>query len=156
MLKLATDKPAVEKVWQRKRLNPQAEEGMHALIPNPLILGDHIYGIDYFGELRCLDAKTGDRVWSVNTIIPRGMWASGHLIQNGDLTWIVTEKGQLIISRLTPEKYEEIGRAQLIKPTTGITNPRPVNWSHPAFANRHVFARNDEELICASLADSGS
>jgi len=27
-----------------------------------------------------------------------------------------------------------------------------VCWSHPAFANKHVFARNDEELVCASLA----
>jgi hypothetical protein len=26
-----------------------------------------------------------------------------------------------------------------------------VCWSHPAFANQHVFARNDEELVCASL-----
>ena len=27
-----------------------------------------------------------------------------------------------------------------------------VCWSHPAYANKHVFARNDEELVCASLA----
>ena len=25
--------------------------------------GDFIYGVCGFGELRCLDAKTGDRVW---------------------------------------------------------------------------------------------
>ena len=156
MLKLASDKLAVEKGWHRKRLNPQAEEGMHSLVPNPLILGDTIYGIDYYGELRSLDAATGDRKWSVNTIIPRNMWAAGHLVQNGGLTWIFTEKGQLIISRLTPQKYEEIGRAQLIKPTTGINNPRPVTWAHPAFANKHVFARNDDELVCASLKESGS
>jgi len=27
-----------------------------------------------------------------------------------------------------------------------------VWWSHPAFANRCVFARNDKELVCVSLA----
>jgi len=27
-----------------------------------------------------------------------------------------------------------------------------VLWSHPAFANRHVYARNDKELICVDLA----
>jgi beta-lactamase regulating signal transducer with metallopeptidase domain len=27
-----------------------------------------------------------------------------------------------------------------------------VCWSHPAFAYKHVFARNDRELVCASLA----
>jgi hypothetical protein len=26
-----------------------------------------------------------------------------------------------------------------------------VNWSHPAYANRHVIARNDEEIISVSL-----
>ena len=35
------------------------------------------------------------------------------------------------------------------------TNPDPgraVVWSHPAFANRSIYARNDRELVCASLA----
>jgi hypothetical protein len=27
-----------------------------------------------------------------------------------------------------------------------------VVWSHPAFAGRCVFARNDKELVCVSLA----
>jgi hypothetical protein len=27
-----------------------------------------------------------------------------------------------------------------------------VNWSQPAYANKHIFARNDEEIISASLA----
>ena len=32
-----------------------------------------------------------------------------------------------------------------------------VVWSHPAFANRHVVARNDAEVVCASLAkDDGA
>jgi outer membrane protein assembly factor BamB len=26
-----------------------------------------------------------------------------------------------------------------------------VVWSHPAYANRCVFARNDQEIVCASL-----
>jgi len=25
-------------------------------------------------------------------------------------------------------------------------------WSHPAFANQCVFMRNDEEIVCVSLA----
>jgi hypothetical protein len=28
-----------------------------------------------------------------------------------------------------------------------------VVWSHPAFADRCVFARNDAELVCVSLAE---
>jgi hypothetical protein len=31
---------------------------------------------------------------------------------------------------------------------------REVVWSHPAFANRCVFVRNDRELVCVSLAEA--
>ena len=65
--------------------------------------------------------------------------------------WIFNERGELIISRLSPRGYEEISRAKLIEPTTGQES-RGVCWSHPAFADKHVFARNDRELVCASLA----
>jgi len=27
-----------------------------------------------------------------------------------------------------------------------------VHWSHPAYANRRIYARNDEEILAASLA----
>ena len=48
-----------------------------------------------------------------------------------------------------------MSRTQLIKPTTDPKNRRKlgaVNWSHPAYANKHIYARNDEELIAVSLA----
>ena len=60
-----------------------------------------------------------------------------------------------IIAKLSPQGYEEISRAKLIEPTTGQLRRRNgVTWSHPAFADRHVFARNDEELVCADLSES--
>ena len=31
-----------------------------------------------------------------------------------------------------------------------------VLWSHPAFAGRCMFARNDNEIVCVSLAAEGS
>jgi hypothetical protein len=40
----------------------------------------------------------------------------------------------------------------VVKPTADSPGRRKVVWPPPAYANRHVFARNDRELICASLA----
>ena len=60
----------------------------------------------------------------------------------------------LLIARLSPRGLEVISRAQLLKPTLAqLPDQRRggVCWSHPAFAYGHVFARNDEELVCASL-----
>ena len=62
-----------------------------------------------------------------------------------------------MIARLTPEGYQEIDRTNLIKPTSppGVRRQLgTVNVVHPAFANRNIDMRNDEEIICASLAAS--
>ncbi|MHC4910810.1 MAG: PQQ-binding-like beta-propeller repeat protein, partial [Planctomycetota bacterium] len=60
---------------------------------------------------------------------------------------------ELLIGRLAPEGFTEISRAQLIAPTREQLNRRGgVCWSHPAFAEKCIFARNDNEIVCASLA----
>lgn len=152
MMRLAGDKLAAEKTWQRKGPNDNQTDAIHSLISTPLFLGDYVYGIDAKGELRCLEAKTGDRLWENTTASRQGRFATAHLVQNGDRTWIFNDRGQLIIAKLSPQGFEEISRAQLIKPTRGQLNERDgVCWSPPAFANKHVFVRNDEELVCASL-----
>jgi hypothetical protein len=62
------------------------------------------------------------------------------------------ERGELIIAQLTPQGYHEQSRAKLLEPTTDQLRQRGgVCWSHPAYAHRHVFARNDRELVCADL-----
>lgn len=58
-----------------------------------------------------------------------------------------------IIAKLDPKGLHEISRTKLIEPTKEQLNQRGgVCWSHPAFANRCVYARNDRELVCADLA----
>jgi len=57
----------------------------------------------------------------------------------------------LIIASLGRNGYDELSRAHLLEPT-GRTSDRSVLWSHPAYANRCIYARNDREILCASLA----
>ena len=61
------------------------------------------------------------------------------------------EKGDLIIAKLSPKGYEEISRANLIEPTN-FARGRKLVWSHPAFANKSIYLRNDKEVRCYSLA----
>ena len=77
----------------------------------PLIKGDHVYGADGYGVLRCLDARSGDRVWENHTATTQIRWGMLHMVQNGDRTWMFNDRGELIISRLTPKGFEEISRA---------------------------------------------
>ena len=67
--------------------------------------------------------------------------------------WMFNERGELLIATLSPQGFKEISRAKLIEPTTDQLEQRGgVCWSHPAYAYQHVFARNDRELVCASLS----
>ena len=77
--------------------------------------------------------------------------AEVFLVKNGDRYILANEKGDLILAKLSPKGYEEIGRVHLLDPTSSGFG-RDVLWSHPAFANRSAYMRNDKELICVSLA----
>ena len=43
---------AVEKVWLRQGRSERATDGLHSIISTPELRGDHIYGVDSYGELR--------------------------------------------------------------------------------------------------------
>jgi len=153
LLKVNPDRLAVEQLWRRKGPNERNTDSLHCCISTPLLQGDYIYGVDSYGELRCLDLNTGNRIWESLHAVPKARWANIHLVRNQDKIWMFNERGELIISKLSPQGFHEISRAKLINPTRGQLSQRGgVCWSHPAFAYRHVYIRNDKELVCACLS----
>ena len=104
----------------------------------PAVAGDRVFITDYVTE----GEITGDR---------RANSGTAFMVKNGARYFLFSESGDLIIARLTPEGYDEISRAHVLEPT-GHAFGRAVVWSHPAFASQCMFARNDKELICVSLA----
>ena len=147
---------AARVLWKGKSDSEINTDSLHAVINTPVIDGDYIYGICSYGQFRCLDLKTGERVWETMEVTKeKARWASGLIVRQGDRYFINNDRGELIIAKLSPKGYQEISRTQLIKPTTNSGNRRElgaVNWSHPAYADRCVFARNDEEIVSVSLA----
>jgi outer membrane protein assembly factor BamB len=153
LLRLRGDKPEVEKLWQIAGRDERNTEALHSIISTPVFENGFIYGVDSYGELRCLDAADGHRVWEDKTAVPTARWSTIHFVKNGGRYFLFNERGELIIARLSPKGYDEISRARLLEPTEEQLRQRGgVCWSHPAFANKHIFARNDKELVCASLA----
>ena len=59
-----------------------------------------------------------------------------------------------IASPASADDWPQWLRQNLLAPTNTMADPagRKVVWAHPAFAERCVFARNDEEVVCYSLA----
>ncbi|MGH9841492.1 MAG: PQQ-binding-like beta-propeller repeat protein [Blastocatellia bacterium] len=142
-------------VWKGKSSSEINTDGLHTVVNTPVIAGDYIYGICSYGQFRCLNLKTGERVWETMEVTKeKARWASGFIVRHGDRYFINNDRGELIIAKLSAMGYQEISRTQIIKPTSNPGNRRElgvVNWTHPAYANRHIVTRNDEEIISASL-----
>jgi outer membrane protein assembly factor BamB len=155
LVKLDQETLTAEKIWLRAGVSELQTDALHCTINTPIIKEDFIYGVDSYGELRCLKLENGDRVWENLSAVTRDRWANIHFIQHGEQTWMFNEHGELLITELSPEGLKIISRAKLIEPTTGQLNRKGtgVTWSHPAFANRYVFARNDNRLVCAYLGE---
>lgn len=152
--KLGLSGPSATLHWEGQSFSEKNTDTLHSLMSTPFIQEGHIYGVCSYGQLRCLKLDTGERVWETFAATTDGKpvrWANAFLVKHEDRFFLANELGDLIIARLTPAGYEENSRARLLKATT--TDPRrAVVWSHPAFANRCVFMRNDGEIVCASLA----
>lgn len=157
MLELGQDRPTAKPLWHRVGENERNTEALHSIISTPIFDGEYIYGVDSYGELRCLEAASGKRIWEDLTATPTARWSTIHMVRREDDVWMLNERGELIISQLSPAGYEEISRSQLLEPTEDQLRQRGgVCWSHPAFAYGHVFARNDRELVCVDLRDSSA
>ena len=151
-LKLSADKPAATEVWRGTPKTSVCPVNM-----TPYLEDGIIYGVDQPGQFRAVRLETGERLWEtfrpvtgMDTGRPLNS-GTAFLVKNGDRFLLLGETGHLIIARLSPGRYEEISRSKILEPT-GSAFGRHVLWSHPAFANKCVYARNDKELICVSLA----
>jgi len=155
MLQLAADKPDARLLWRGNSHSEVKTDGLHATMATPVIKDGYVYGVCSYGQLRCLDAQTGVRVWETQEVTrENARWASAFITRQGDRFFINNDRGELIIAELSPRGYREIDRTHLIEPTTPPGNKREknaVNWVLPAYANRHMVIRNDREIIRASL-----
>ena len=175
MMRLSADRPAATMLWQSQSRSelPDQTEGLHSVITTPIINGNYVYGVGSYGELRGLDARTGERLWMSPDMTVQARWSSAFIVRHRDRYFVNSDNGDLIMAQFTPTGYVELGRTKLIEPDglsdrgryytrrfsgtprearAGRTHNRPVNWSHPAYANRHIVQRNESEIIRASLA----
>lgn len=152
-LKLDAEKPAVTRVWQGSK-----NTGLAPVSGTPFAENGIAYGIDGNGLFRAMRIDTGERLWSTARPVngedndKRGpMEGATFVTKNGDRFFIFGENGDLVIARLSPEAYDEVSRTKLLDPVgTGLG--RNIVWSHPAYANQCIYARNDKEIVCVSLA----
>ncbi|MCA9030818.1 MAG: PQQ-like beta-propeller repeat protein [Planctomycetaceae bacterium] len=149
LIKMADDGKSAEIAWEG--LTKQAISPVNV---QPFRVDDIVYGFDQSGLLHAMDLETGDRIWGtgapLNSERPVGS-GTAFMVRQGNRVWMFNELGELLIAKLSREGYEEIDRVKVIDQTNNAFG-REVVWSMPAFANRHVYIRNDKEIICVDVS----
>ena len=154
LLQLGSEPPGAKVAWNRCSRNlGRLDEGLHTVMSVPVWRDGYLYGICGMGELRCLDAATGDRVWESDAAVGGKVGLFGHafLVPHQERVFIWNDQGELLLTRLTPNGCETLGRAKLLA-TSEHTRGRDILWCHPAFAHRCLYVHNGKEFICVSLA----
>ncbi len=153
MIQLDPTSRTAELAWQA-----DTRHGVAGTMNTPFLLGGHIYADGKKGRYTCANLDTGERLWTSyepSTGSRPQWWATVFTVRHEDRFFLINDLGDLIIARLSPAGYEELSRARVIEPTHRVGG-RTVVWSHPAFANRCIYYRNDKEIVCVSLATSPS
>ncbi len=125
-------------LWEGKQLS--------LVMSTPLVRGDHVYALDRFRGLKCLEWRTGKILWEGEHVTPRGNNPQATLVWVGDRALILNEKGELLLAELSPKGYRQLGKTSILG---GLV------WAHPAYADRCIFSRNDEEIVCVPLTEKG-
>lgn len=117
----------VDTVWQNSRMKNR--------FSSSVLRDGYIYGLDN-AILACLEASTGDLMWK------GGRHGYGQLLLAGDHLVIVTERGDLVLVRATPESYQEVAGFRAIEGKT---------WNVPAIADGRILVRNAREMAAFDL-----
>lgn len=152
LLKLNDGKPGVSELWRGK-----PKMAVYSAEATPILEDGMIYGVDcHDGALIGARLEDGERLWETREPTSGGQRRADHgtafLVKHEDRFFLFSETGDLIIAELSPEGYNEISRFHAVEPTNEAFG-RPVVWSHPAFAEKSAFIRNDKEIIRVDLAE---
>lgn len=132
-----------------------SERGIDGVLNTAILDNGYVYGCGRSGRYSCVALATGKKLWSTFAMSKgerNSAWGNVFTIRHQDRYFHANDQGDLILAKMSPAGFEEISRAHLIEPSQDVSG-RVLVWSHPAFANRSIYLRNDNEIRCYSLAE---
>jgi outer membrane protein assembly factor BamB len=107
-------------------------EDLNANFTDFIIHKGHVYGFDY-GTLACIDVKDGKQKWKS----PQHGYGQVVLLSDQDVLLMLSEKGDLVLIKATPDQFTELARFKVLEGKT---------WNHPVLVGDVVLVRNDHEM----------
>ena len=97
----------------------------------------HAYGFDG-AILAAMELEEGERAWK------GGRYGHGQLVllPDQDLLLVLSERGELVLVRATPDGHDELARFQALEGKT---------WNHPVLVDDLLLVRNGEEMAAFRL-----
>jgi outer membrane protein assembly factor BamB len=128
-----------QEVWRNKDLCCQ--------FSSAVFIDGFLYGID--GDttsqavLKCIDWQTGAVRWTFEGV------GSGSVMAAGKRLIVLSDRGELLVAPVSPERFEPLARAQVLEGTC---------WTVPVLSHGRLYCRNGAgELVCLDLRSrSGS
>ena len=115
-------------VWETNRMKNK--------FSSSVLIDGYIYGLDE-SILACIDAATGELMWK------GGRYGYGQLLAAGDHLVVLTERGDLVLVRATPDAHEEVAGFRAIEGKT---------WNVPAMAGGRILVRNTRQMAAFDLS----
>jgi outer membrane protein assembly factor BamB len=114
-------------VWENTRMKNK--------FASSVLRDGFIYGLDE-SILACLDAATGELKWK------GGRYGYGQIMLAGDSLIVLTESGEVVLVKASPQRHEEVARFAAIDGKT---------WNHPVIADGRLIVRNLKEMAAFDL-----
>ena len=111
------------------------------LVPNFtdfVIHKGHVFGFDW-GTLACINVNDGKQKWKS----PKHGYGQLVLLPDQDLLLMLSEKGELVLVKASPDQFTELARFRVLEGKT---------WNHPVLVGDVVLVRNDHEMAAFRLA----
>ncbi|MDR0845541.1 MAG: PQQ-binding-like beta-propeller repeat protein [Tannerella sp.] len=131
MLRLKDGGRSVEKVWDA----PLLDSRIGAMVK----IGDYAYGSGDSNRFWfCVDWKTGEVKYKENTL------GIGNVIADDGKLYCYSEKGDLALVNITPEKFDIVSKFP-------ITLGTDQHWAHPVIYKGVLYVRHGDTLMAYKI-----
>ena len=131
MLRLTNGGKSIEMAWSSAEMDNR--------IGGMVKVGDYVYGSgDKSRAWFCADWKTGQIKYKQQG------FAMGAIIANDGMLYCYNEKGEMMLVKATPEKFDVVS-------TFKITKGTEQHWAHPVIYKGLLFVRHGDSLMAYKI-----